>query len=29
MFIYPLTKIHNTSLVSANYGLDERECKYL
>jgi hypothetical protein len=26
MYIYPLSRIHNTSLVSTNFGLDKREC---
>jgi hypothetical protein len=29
MYIYPLSRIHNTNLVSAYFGLDkpERECQ--
>jgi hypothetical protein len=27
VFIYPLSRIHNTSLISAYFGLDSRECK--
>jgi hypothetical protein len=27
MYIYPLSRIHNTSLVSAYFGLDTRECE--
>jgi hypothetical protein len=26
MYIYPLPRIYNTSLVSAYFGLDKREC---
>jgi hypothetical protein len=26
MHIYPLSRIHNTSLVSAYFGLQKREC---
>jgi hypothetical protein len=26
MYIYPLSRIHNTSLASAYFGLDKREC---
>jgi hypothetical protein len=26
IFIYPLSRIHNTSLASAYFGLDKREC---
>jgi hypothetical protein len=29
VFIYPLSRIHNTSLISAYFGLDNRECKCL
>jgi hypothetical protein len=29
MYIYPLSRIHNTSLTSANIGLDTRECDCL
>jgi hypothetical protein len=29
MYIYQLSRIHNTSLVSVYYGLDKRECKCL
>jgi hypothetical protein len=29
MYIYPLSRIHNTSLVSAYFGLDKRECECL
>jgi hypothetical protein len=29
MYIYPLSRIHNTSLISAYFGLDKRECKCL
>jgi hypothetical protein len=29
MFIYPLSRIYNTSLVSAYFGLDKRECEWL
>jgi hypothetical protein len=29
MYIYPLSRIHNTSLVSAYLGLDKRECEGL
>jgi hypothetical protein len=29
MYIYPLSKIHNTSLVSAYFSLDKRECECL
>jgi hypothetical protein len=29
MYIYPLSRIHNTSLVSAYFGLDRRECESL
>jgi hypothetical protein len=25
--IYPLSRIHNTNLISAYFGLDSRECK--
>jgi hypothetical protein len=28
MYIYPLSRIHNTSLVSAYFGLDKRDCEY-
>jgi hypothetical protein len=28
MYILPLSRIHNTSLVSAYYGLDKCECVY-
>jgi hypothetical protein len=28
-YIHPLSKIHNTSLVSAYFGLDKRECECL
>jgi hypothetical protein len=27
--IYPLSRIYNTSLISAYFGLDSRECKCL
>jgi hypothetical protein len=27
--IYPLSRIHNTSLISAYFGLDSRECECL
>jgi hypothetical protein len=27
--IYPLSRIHNTSLISASFGLDKRECDSL
>jgi hypothetical protein len=26
MYIYPLSRFHNISLVSAYFGLDKREC---
>jgi hypothetical protein len=26
MYIYPLSRNHNTSLVSAYFGLDQHEC---
>jgi hypothetical protein len=26
IYIYPLSRLHNTSLVSAYFGLDKREC---
>jgi hypothetical protein len=29
MYIYPLSRIHNTNLVSAYFGLDKRECDCL
>jgi hypothetical protein len=29
MYIYPLSRIHNTSLISAYFGLDKRECEGL
>jgi hypothetical protein len=29
VYIYPLSRIHNTSLISAYIGLDSRECKCL
>jgi hypothetical protein len=29
IYIYPLSRIHNTSLMSANFGLDKRECECL
>jgi hypothetical protein len=29
MYISPLSRIHNTSFVSAYHGLDKRECKWL
>jgi hypothetical protein len=29
MYIYPESGIHNTSLVSAYFRLDKRECEYL
>jgi hypothetical protein len=29
MYIYPLSRIHNTSLTSAYFGLDKRECECL
>jgi hypothetical protein len=29
MYIYPLSRIHNTSLVSAYFGQDKRECECL
>jgi hypothetical protein len=29
MYINPLSRIRNTSLISAYYGLDSRECKCL
>jgi hypothetical protein len=29
MYIYPLSRIRNTSLVSAYFGLDKRECECL
>jgi hypothetical protein len=29
MYIYPLSKIYNTSLVSAYFGLYKRECESL
>jgi hypothetical protein len=29
MYINPLARIHNTSLISAYFGLDSRECKCL
>jgi hypothetical protein len=29
MYIYPLSRIHNTNLVSAYFGLDKRECECL
>jgi hypothetical protein len=29
MYIYPLSGIHNTSLISAYFGLDKRECECL
>jgi hypothetical protein len=29
MYIYPLSRIHNTSLTSAYSGLDKRECDCL
>jgi hypothetical protein len=28
-YINSLSRIHNTSLISAYFGLDSRECKYL
>jgi hypothetical protein len=27
--MYPLSRIHNTSLVSSYFGLDKRGCEYL
>jgi hypothetical protein len=27
MYIYPLSRIHNTSLISAYFGLDKCECE--
>jgi hypothetical protein len=29
LYINPLPRIHNTSLISAYFGLDSRECKCL
>jgi hypothetical protein len=29
MYIYPLSRIHNTSLVGAYFGLDKRDCECL
>jgi hypothetical protein len=29
MYLLPLSRIHNTSLISAYFGLDSRECKCL
>jgi hypothetical protein len=29
MYIYPLSRIHNASLISAYFGLDSRDCKCL
>jgi hypothetical protein len=29
MYFYPLSRIHNTSLVSAYFRLDKRKCKCL
>jgi hypothetical protein len=29
MHIYPLSRIHNTRLISANFRLDKRECENL
>jgi hypothetical protein len=29
MYIYPLSRMHNTSPVSAYFGLDKRQCECL
>jgi hypothetical protein len=29
VYINPLSRIHSTSLISAHFGLDSRECKCL